>query len=102
MPEFEIFEKCYVNGTYQTDFYRFLKNSCDSPVESFANYLDYSPLNSRDIRWNFEKFLLNRDGKVVMRIQHKVEPREIAPFIELLLNGGSLSDLKHLSAEISN
>lgn len=32
-----------------------------------TNKLYYTPLRIGDIRWNFEKFLVNREGKPVKR-----------------------------------
>lgn len=98
-PNFQLFEKCEVNGENETDFYKFLKASCPSPVETFFNITDliYSPYKSNDVRWNFEKFLVNKHGKVVMRFQHDATPKEIEPFIEVLLKNGNLADLKKVA-----
>ncbi len=40
-----------------------------------------------DIKWNFEKFLINRDGKLVLRFGNKVQPesKEVVAAIEALL-----------------
>jgi len=37
------------------------------------------------IKWNFTKFLVNRQGEAVARYEPVVEPRDIAPDIEKLL-----------------
>jgi len=37
------------------------------------------------IKWNFTKFLADRNGEVVARFEPPVEPKDIAPFIEKLL-----------------
>lgn len=37
------------------------------------------------IKWNFTKFLIDKDGNVVQRFESSVEPYEIAPSIEKLL-----------------
>jgi glutathione peroxidase-family protein len=38
-----------------------------------------------EIKWNFTKFLVDRQGKVVKQIESSVNPLEIAPEIEQLL-----------------
>ena len=38
-----------------------------------------------DIKWNFEKFLIGRDGEVVERFSPMVTPEEIAPRVAELL-----------------
>ena len=45
--------KCDVNGDKQIPLYKFLK----------------AETNKADIRWNFTKFLIGRDGKVVKRFE---------------------------------
>lgn len=47
------------------------------------NLPDYLVDNS--IKWNFTKFLIDKNGDVVQRFESSVEPNEIAPFIEKLL-----------------
>jgi glutathione peroxidase len=42
-------------------------------------------LGSRRIKWNFTKFLLSRDGKVVKRYSPYTKPEQIAQDIERLL-----------------
>ena len=41
---------------------------------------------SRGIKWNFTKFLINREGEVVARFGPQVKPEELAKDIERLLN----------------
>ena len=42
-------------------------------------------LGSRKVKWNFTKFLIGRDGKVVRRFGPSVTPEKIAGAIEGLL-----------------
>ena len=62
---FPMFSKIDVNGDTACDLYRFLKES--QPGEG----------ESSDITWNFEKFLVDRDGAVVARYSPMVTPEEI-------------------------
>ena len=37
------------------------------------------------IKWNFTKFLVDKEGNVVQRFESSIEPNEIAPFVEKIL-----------------
>ena len=47
--------------------------------------LHYDNLHSSDIRWNFEKFLIDRNGIPVMRYSHKYNPYNLDDDIQQLL-----------------
>jgi len=59
---FDMFSKVVVKGPGQVDFYKFLTSKETNP--KFAG----------DISWNFEKFLIGRNGEVVARFAPRVEP----------------------------
>jgi glutathione peroxidase len=61
---FPMFSKISVIGPDQHPFYKFLTSKETDP--EFAG----------DITWNFEKFLVGRDGKVVARFAPKTKPEE--------------------------
>lgn len=86
-PNFPIFKKIDVNGEKEHPLYIYLKKFCPPTRDAFApqEKLFYTPLNSRDIRWNFEKFLINRHGKPVTRYDPSMQPQVIARDIEHLL-----------------
>jgi len=42
-------------------------------------------LGSEKIKWNFTKFLVNRDGKVIARFAPTVKPKDLEKDIEKLL-----------------
>ena len=48
------------------------------------NYLR-STNDGADIKWNFQKFLVDKDGKVVKGFAHSFHPDGIVPDIEKLL-----------------
>uniref|UniRef100_A0A3P8WFD6 Glutathione peroxidase n=2 Tax=Cynoglossus semilaevis TaxID=244447 RepID=A0A3P8WFD6_CYNSE len=75
VPNFQLFEKCDVNGENEAEVYTFLKSSCPPVGESFGDTsrLFWQPLKISDIKWNFEKFLVGPDGKPVMRWHPSVE-----------------------------
>lgn len=62
---FPMFEKTDVNGEEEHPLYSLLK-------EEFPG----------DIEWNFEKFLVDREGHVVERFDKTVEPRQIVDDID--------------------
>ncbi|KAK3105840.1 hypothetical protein FSP39_006954 [Pinctada imbricata] len=78
IPAFPLTEKIDVNGAKEHKLYTFLKSHCD-PVDERIFYpgIQYSQINIRDIRWNFEKFLINRSGLPVKRYEVFVEPADI-------------------------
>ena len=87
--EFDI--KSFVQGKYQVEFPMFSKvevngpNTCD-----IFKYLRYnSELNENGnikyIPWNFTKFLLDKDGKIVKMYWPNDKPAEMVPEIEKLL-----------------
>lgn len=67
--KFPMFEKIDVNGANQSKLYSFLKGNAD----------DHS-----DIGWNFEKFLVSKEGKVIARFNTGTEPdaAEVVKLIE--------------------
>ncbi len=70
---FPLFAKIEVNGDNTHPLYQHLKES--------ARGL----LGSESIKWNFTKFLVNRDGDVIKRYAPAVAPESIAGDIEALL-----------------
>jgi glutathione peroxidase len=70
---FKIFNKINVNGSKEDPFYTFLKEK--KPGVG----------GTKPIKWNFTKFLINKDGEVVNRFSPQVEPMEIeSNILELL------------------
>lgn len=70
---FPMFAKVEVNGAGAHPLYAFLKKA------------KRGLLGSEGIKWNFTKFLVNKDGAVVARYGSNVEPQAIAADIEKLL-----------------
>ena len=71
---FPIFARIDVNGRDAHPLYRFLK---DEKSGIFG---------TKDIKWNFTKFLVDRQGKVVDRFGPSTEPKALIGEIEGLLN----------------
>jgi glutathione peroxidase len=70
---FPLFEKIDVNGTNSHPLYKHLK----SEVKGL--------LGTERIKWNFTKFLINRDGEVVGRFGSQKKPDDIESEIMALL-----------------
>jgi glutathione peroxidase len=63
---FPMFAKIEVNGDGACGLYKWLKSEQPGAGET------------SDITWNFEKFLVGRDGTVVARFSPRTTPEEIA------------------------
>lgn len=72
----EIKEFC--SATYHVDFPMFskivVKGDGISPLYTWL--IAHSPEPNQDIRWNFEKFIIDRNGNEVKRIAPQVKPNE--------------------------
>ncbi|KAF7634279.1 Glutathione peroxidase [Meloidogyne graminicola] len=60
-----IYGKLEVNGANQHPLYEFLKDSCPQTVTQIGKReeLMYNPIRVNDITWNFEKFLIDAEGR---------------------------------------
>ena len=70
---FPIFEKVDVNGENSHPLFNYLKKSAPGVLGTEA------------IKWNFTKFLINREGQVVNRYASATTPQNIRSDIEKLL-----------------
>ena len=66
--KFKQFSKIKVNGKGEAPLYTFLKEGTGGKI-----------------KWNFTKFLIDREGNIVSRFEPKVKPEQIAAEIEKLL-----------------
>lgn len=71
--QFPMFSKIEVNGDDACALYQFLKS--EQPDAE----------GKPDIRWNFTKFLVDREGKVVRRFEPPVTPAEIGEALHAYL-----------------
>lgn len=71
---FPVFAKIDVNGAKAHPLYKYLKNHS----RGF--------LGTSFIKWNFTKFLINKNGEVIKRYSPIIQPLSIENDIELLLN----------------
>jgi len=82
-----MFAKTKVNGDEENSIYTFLKERCDSPQGRLdpTYKLLYTPLHATDIRWNFEKFLIDHHGNPIRRYHESIDPLELSNDIETML-----------------
>lgn len=81
--QFPMFEKIVVKGEGQHPLYSFLTetkpNATMKPDGTLLERLKSKGLLSgkdNDIKWNFEKFLINRKGEVVGRFSPELDPQD--------------------------
>lgn len=67
--KFKMFSKISVNGSQTIPLYAYLKSQKAGLLGSF-------------IKWNYTKFLCDRQGQVVMRYSPNISPLSIVPDIE--------------------
>jgi glutathione peroxidase len=60
--DFPMFSKIVVKGNGQADLYKYLTSK------------ETDPKHAGDITWNFEKFLIGRDGQIANRFKPKTKP----------------------------
>ncbi|AJY74234.1 glutathione peroxidase [Paenibacillus beijingensis] len=93
---FPLFEKIDVKGETKHPLFAYLTEQ--APFTGFdqsqsAGKLLHSMLAERmpesllnnEVKWNFTKFLVDREGRVVNRLESPVDPLDISPLIEALL-----------------
>jgi glutathione peroxidase len=69
---FKVFDKIDVNGDNADPLFKYLKEEKGGMLGS-------------KIKWNFTKFLVDREGKVIKRYAPTIEPEKLAKDIEKLL-----------------
>ena len=79
VASFPIFAKIDVNGAEAHPLFKYLKRSRPGLLGIF---------DGGRIRWNFTKFLVNREGNVVERFGSTKTPESLAGRIEALLGEG--------------
>lgn len=70
--KFDMFAKIKVNGKDAHPLYKFLKKRAKGFITD-------------DIKWNFTKFLIDRDGNVVKRYAPYIQPKDIEGDVKKLL-----------------
>ena len=96
---FHITAKIDVNGDEEHALFTFLKRALPYPSDDNGGRgddfiyktqpntmpLQWSPVRRSDITWNFEKFLIGKDGVPAKRYSPKFENKDLAADIDALL-----------------
>lgn len=96
LVEYPIFEKIEVNGEGEDPLYTYLKNEktfegFDSDheltdiIKDVVSKIDPDYENNSDIKWNFTKFLIDREGNVVSRFEPTKDLKTVKEAIKELL-----------------
>lgn len=91
--EFKTFAKIDVNGENASDLYKYIRAEAPRAAEDASSEGLYNMLKEKgfttegdEIKWNFTKFLIDKEGNVVERFAPTYEPEKIEARIEELLN----------------
>lgn len=110
-PKCEIFAKTLVNGSQADPLFKYMKSCIPIPYGEGAAGQDtkgngcadndalilprggfngttvttWSPVCRSDVAWNFEKFLVDKEGRLVQRFGRFFPTADIAPFIEAMV-----------------
>ena len=71
--KFDMFSKIDVNGENEAPLYKFLKSN------------QKGILGTENIKWNFTKFLVDKNGNIISRFAPTYEPEKLASIINDLL-----------------
>lgn len=90
--EFETFDKIEVNGENAHPLYKFLKEQAPEDIDNGGmkglkeklSSLSFTVAES-EIQWNFTKFLIDREDRVIGRFAPTITPKELEAHIEKLL-----------------
>ena len=72
--KFDMFSKIDVNGKNEIPLYTYLKKEATGIF------------GTKNIKWNFTKFLINKNGKVIQRYATITKPKDIKKDIEIQLS----------------
>ena len=79
----EVSEFCQINYGVSFPLFEKIEVRDENKHPLFAYLTEQAGGN--DIKWNFTKFLIDRDGQVVKRFESPIAPLEIEPEIQALL-----------------
>ena len=92
---FPRFKKIEVNGPNESPLYTFLKSAVArregkggmlmNCIIGLSSRLNGKSSKKNDIKWNFEKFLVDREGNVVNRFDPTVKPEQLETYVQCLL-----------------
>ena len=98
-PRFTMMGKVEVNGKGAHPLFRFLLETLPTVSDDCGGrgadhiiadpaWVRWKPILRSDVGWNFEKFLVNQEGRPVRRYSPYFETRNVAKDIEALVSKG--------------
>jgi len=91
---FPVFGKIEVNGPGADPLYTYLRaqapgdfGPADGVLYQHLSAIRPEAIDTDEIKWNFTKFLVGRDGQVIRRYEPTVTPEQMRPELEALLGG---------------
>ena len=94
MVEYPIFDKIDVNGENEDPLYTYLKQQQPfteitgkgaGKLKLVVKATDWNYKNNNDIKWNFTKFLVDREGNVVRRFEPTEDLDDVKAAVKKLL-----------------
>jgi glutathione peroxidase len=84
--KFQTFSKIEVNGKNAHPLYKFLRGQIKNDMVEEGSTSFLSKVSKSDkIKWNFTKFLVDKEGKVIQRFSPSFRPVDLENYIEELL-----------------
>ncbi|MBP3223861.1 MAG: glutathione peroxidase [Campylobacter sp.] len=93
--QFAQMKKSDVNGQNELALFKFLKSKKEfagfdkcaikEKMEEMLSQIDPNYAQNSDIKWNFTKFIIDRNGEVVARFEPTADMEKVAKFVENLL-----------------
>lgn len=77
-----------MNGADSQPIYAWFRTVCpatQAQLISDPSLISWAPVGGSDIRWNFEKFIIDRTGHVAARFSPEEAPQNLIPTIDALL-----------------
>ncbi|KAG7169972.1 Glutathione peroxidase 2-like [Homarus americanus] len=90
-PQMDMFGKVDVNGDTTHPVFKYLKERLPLPSDDSVSLMCdpkciiWSPVTRSDIAWNFEKFLIGKDGTPYKRFSKKFPTRDLEQDIKTLI-----------------
>lgn len=99
--DFKQFSKIEVNGENEEPLYKYLKTTAEEyrnegTAGLYEKVKEFTPgIAENDIRWNFTKFLIDKDGNVVARFAPNITPEEIDQHVAKLVRDEEIEIVCH-------
>lgn len=79
VPNYRVAGKVDVNGANESPVYTHIKERCPNPQNMITDTVQiyWSPVKQTDITWNYEKILIDHEGKVFKRYVPAMNPKNI-------------------------